>query len=74
MKRIDLFKKVKRIVVKIGSSSITDNDKLSTEKILKFANDISNIKKNGTIFFREVLPMQSILSILPMLSVTYVVT
>ena len=47
MKRIELLKKVKRIVIKIGSSSITDNDKISDEKIFKFASDISNLKKKG---------------------------
>lgn len=47
MKRSELAKKVKRIVVKVGSSSITDNDKICTEKIFKFASEISSLKKTG---------------------------
>lgn len=47
MKRDELSKQVKRIVVKIGSTSITENDKVSTEKIFKFASEISALKKFG---------------------------
>lgn len=47
MKRSELVKQVKRIVVKIGSSSITDNDKICSEKIFKFAAEIALLKKAG---------------------------
>ncbi len=47
MQRSDFFLKTKRIVVKIGSSSITESDNISSLKISKFATDISNLKKMG---------------------------
>ncbi len=47
MQRSELLQKVKRIVVKIGSSSITVDNKISADKIFKFASEISNLKKNG---------------------------
>ncbi|HOP62949.1 MAG TPA: glutamate 5-kinase [Spirochaetota bacterium] len=47
MKRSELARLAKRIVVKIGSSSITENDKISSEKIFKFASEISSLKKSG---------------------------
>jgi len=45
--RSELAKQVKRIVIKIGSSSITDNDKICTEKIFKFASEMTSLKKSG---------------------------
>ncbi len=47
MKRSELSKQVKRIVVKIGSSSITEKDKICSEKIFKFAAEISALKNSG---------------------------
>ena len=41
MPRKDYFSRVRRIVVKIGSSSLTENGKLSTDKIYSFADDIA---------------------------------
>ena len=69
--------RINKIIELNGFNKVKHNSYISkiAETTLKKAFlSISNIKKNGTIFFREVLPMQSILSILPMLSVTYVVT
>lgn len=47
MTRSDFFRRTKRIVVKIGSSSITDSDKISSLKISRFASDIAELKKMG---------------------------
>lgn len=47
MKRADYLNNAKRIVVKIGSSSITEGGVISSEKISRFAADISDIKKMG---------------------------
>jgi glutamate 5-kinase len=47
MKRSDFFRNTKRIVVKIGSSSVTDSDAVSSSKILKFASDVAELKKMG---------------------------
>lgn len=47
MKRSDFFRKTKRIVVKIGSSSITESDVISSLKISRFASDVSELKKMG---------------------------
>ena len=47
MKRSDFFRKTKRIVVKIGSSSITESDTISSLKISKFASDVAELKKAG---------------------------
>ncbi len=47
MKRSDFFRRTKRIVVKIGSSSITESDTISSLKISKFASDIAELKKMG---------------------------
>ena len=43
MPRKDYFSRVRRIVVKIGSSSLTENGKLSTDKIYSFADDIAHL-------------------------------
>ena len=47
MKRSDFFRKTKRIVVKIGSSSVTESDSISSTKIAKFASDIAELKEMG---------------------------
>lgn len=47
MERIDFLQNIKRIVVKIGSSSITDSDSISSLKISKFASDVAELKKKG---------------------------
>jgi glutamate 5-kinase len=47
MKRSDFFRRTKRIVVKIGSSSITESGTISSLKISKFASDIAELKKTG---------------------------
>lgn len=47
MERNELFRNIKRIVVKIGSSSITESDSISSIKITKFAADIAELKKTG---------------------------
>jgi len=47
MKGSDSFRRTKRIVVKIGSSSITESDTVSSVKISKFASDIAELKKKG---------------------------
>jgi glutamate 5-kinase len=47
MKRSELFKKIKRIVVKIGTSSISESGITSSEKIAKFTSDIVELKKMG---------------------------
>jgi len=47
MERTELFKKIKRVVVKIGTSSITDDDRISAAKIEGFARQISSIRKSG---------------------------
>jgi glutamate 5-kinase len=47
MKRSDFLKKVKRIVVKIGSSSLTEGSLISTAKIDKFSSDVAELKKMG---------------------------
>lgn len=47
MKRTDYLKNVKRIVVKIGTSTITVDDKISTVKIRKIADDISFLLESG---------------------------
>lgn len=47
MKRTDYLKSVKRVVVKIGTSTITVNDKISAEKIAKIVEDISSLLKSG---------------------------
>ncbi len=47
MKRIDHLKNVKRIVVKIGTSTITVDDKISTEKIKKIVDDVTFLINSG---------------------------
>jgi len=47
LKRIDYLKNIKRIVVKIGTSTITVNDKICTEKIEKIVEDISFLINKG---------------------------
>lgn len=47
MERTELFKKIKRVVVKIGTSSITDDDRISASKIDGFARQISSIRSSG---------------------------
>ncbi len=47
MERSDFFRDTKRIVVKIGSSSITESDSISSTKISKFASDITSLKEMG---------------------------
>jgi glutamate 5-kinase len=47
MKRSDYFKKIRRIVIKIGSSSITEANIISPQKIFKFAADVAELKKLG---------------------------
>jgi len=47
MGRKEYLKDVKRVVVKIGTSSITENDRISFVKIFKFASEIAQLKKNG---------------------------
>jgi len=47
LKRIDYFKNIKRIVVKIGTSTITVNDKICTEKIEKIVEDVSFLINKG---------------------------
>lgn len=47
MKRIDYLKNVKRIVVKIGTSTITVNDKICTEKIEKIVTDVAFLIDQG---------------------------
>ncbi len=47
MKRIDYLKDIKRIVVKIGTSTITVNDRICTEKIEKIVEDISFLINKG---------------------------
>jgi len=47
MKRIEFLRRTKRIVVKIGSSSITESDSISPVKISKFASDVTGLKKSG---------------------------
>jgi glutamate 5-kinase len=47
LERIDYLKNVKRIVVKIGTSTITVDDKISTEKIKKIVDDTAFLMKSG---------------------------
>lgn len=47
MKRSDFLKDIKRIVVKIGSSSLTENNNISSAKISKFSYDVAELKKMG---------------------------
>jgi len=47
LKRTDYLNKVKRIVVKIGTSTITVNDKISSEKISKIVDDVSFLVNSG---------------------------
>jgi glutamate 5-kinase len=47
MPRKELMKHVKRIVVKIGTSSITDNGSISEKKMKKFCGDISHLVEGG---------------------------
>lgn len=47
MKRNELFKKIKRIVVKIGTSSISESGIISSKKISKFSLDITELKNMG---------------------------
>ncbi len=47
MPRKVLLKKVKRIVVKVGTSSVSEKGSLSEKKILKIVNDISILRKRG---------------------------
>ena len=47
MPRKDLIKKVKKIVVKIGTSSITDNGTISRKKIIKFVNGVVLLLNRG---------------------------
>jgi len=47
MKRSDFFKKIKRIVVKIGTSSLTENNLISPAKLSKLSSDVAELKKYG---------------------------
>jgi len=47
MKRTELFKKIKRIVVKIGTSSISESGNISSKKISKFTSDIAELRNMG---------------------------
>lgn len=47
MSRADLLKGVKRIVVKIGSSNITEDDVLSADRVSRLAGDIMALRKAG---------------------------
>ena len=47
MQRREILKKVKRIVVKIGSSSLTENNIISSGKIDRFSSDVAELKKMG---------------------------
>lgn len=47
MPRKQIFKKIKRIVVKVGSSSLSENGRISSSKISKLVKDICLLKKNG---------------------------
>jgi len=47
MKRSELFKKIKRVVVKIGTSSISESGIISSAKILKFTSDIIELRNMG---------------------------
>ncbi|MCL1833991.1 MAG: glutamate 5-kinase [Leptospirales bacterium] len=47
MKRDELFKKIKRIVVKIGTSSISESGIISSAKIAKFTSDITGLRNMG---------------------------
>ena len=47
MSRKDLLKDVKRIVVKVGTSTIADGNRLSKKKLKKLIDDVSEIKKMG---------------------------
>jgi glutamate 5-kinase len=45
--RKKLLKDVKKIVVKVGSSTITENDKISGPRIAELVSDIVSLKKSG---------------------------
>ncbi len=45
--RDKFLKNVKRIVIKIGTKSLTTNIKIDTKKIKKIVKEISLLKKNG---------------------------
>ena len=47
MERIKLFKGIKRVVVKIGTSSITDDERISEARIDGFARQIAGIRESG---------------------------
>lgn len=47
MERAEFLKKVKRVVVKIGTSSITEDEHISPGKIDGFAKQIAALKKSG---------------------------
>ncbi|HQO39677.1 MAG TPA: glutamate 5-kinase [Spirochaetota bacterium] len=47
MERTELFKKIKRVVVKIGTSSITVDDRIAASKIDGFARQISALRNCG---------------------------
>jgi len=47
MERSDFFRNTKRIVVKIGSSSITESNTISSTKIAKFALEVAELKRIG---------------------------
>jgi glutamate 5-kinase len=47
MPRKVLLKKVKRIVVKVGTSSVSEKGRLSDKKILKIVNEINILRKGG---------------------------
>ncbi|PKL35680.1 MAG: glutamate 5-kinase [Spirochaetae bacterium HGW-Spirochaetae-1] len=47
MPRRELIKNVRRIVVKIGTSSLTEGGKISGDKISRFVSDIAAVKKQG---------------------------
>ena len=47
MRRNEYLRNVKRIVVKIGSSSLTESDAISSQKISRFVSNIAGLKKMG---------------------------
>lgn len=55
MTRSELFKSIRRVVVKIGSSSITEHDRLCEEKMHHYAHEISAVVRDG----REVVLVTS---------------
>lgn len=47
MKRREILKNVKRVVIKIGSSSLTEDNTISSIKISRFSSDVAVLKKMG---------------------------